>query len=65
MTKMVRNDLATKWPGFEMTGYRAKLRNLNGKEENRTWDIKYHEIKGTILQIGIRYKRKMRKGSVT
>ena len=21
MTKMVRNDLSTKWPGYEMTGY--------------------------------------------
>ena len=21
MTKMVRNDLGTKWPGYEMTGY--------------------------------------------
>ena len=24
MTKMGRNDLGTKWPGYEMTGYRAK-----------------------------------------
>ena len=25
MTKMVRNDLGTKWPGYEMTGYRSDL----------------------------------------
>ena len=25
MTKMVWNDLGTKWPGYEMTGYRQRL----------------------------------------
>ena len=36
--------------------------NLNCKEENKTSDIRYHEITVTILQIGTRDKRKRGRG---
>ena len=43
------------------------IHEINWKEENSTWDIRYmyHESKGAILQICIRNKRTTRRDSVT
>ena len=41
MTKMVRNDLGTKWPGYEMTDYQT---------DKQQWVIQYYGEKGKYVE---------------